>query len=199
MKASKAISLGKSNTSKIQANFSKIESNDFEIDQLKNKVASLNETLNEIRVELNDMTNRGLRKTFILKNIPFKKKETWDESKKLLVKEIKTVIPDLEESYSMNKIKRAHRSNETEYTNTPAKFNDWQLTKTIKTSFIKAKSHIFVSQIYSPALTKRRNEAMKVRKELKKSDPSIQAYVKFPSKLMVKNGKGKEYSLYVEY
>ena len=46
----KVISLGKSNASKIQANSSKIESNDFEIDQLKNKTASLNEALNEIRV-----------------------------------------------------------------------------------------------------------------------------------------------------
>ena len=102
----------------------------------------------------------------------------------------------------MNKIERAHRSQETEYTNTPAiiaRFNDWQLTETIKTSFIKAKSHIFVSQTYSPVLTKRRNEAMKIRKELKKSDPTIQAYVKFPAKLMVKNGNGKECSLYAEY
>ena len=117
---------------------------------------------------------------------------TWDESKEILVKEIKTVIPDLEESYIMNKIERAHKSKETEYTNTPAilaKFNDWKLTETIKTSFIKVKSHIFVSQMYSPPLTKRMNEAMKVRKELKKSNPTIQAYVK----LMVKNGKGKEY------
>ena len=97
----------------------------------------------------------------------------------------------------MNKIERAHRSKETEYTNTPAvivKFNDWQLIETIKTSFIKAKSHTFVSQMYLPALTKRRNEAIKERKELKKSDPTIQAYVKFPAKLKVKNGKGKEYS-----
>ena len=53
--------------------------------------------------------------------------------------------------------------------------------------------------MYSPALTKRRNEAMKVRKELKKSDPTIQAYVKFPARLMIKYGKDKEYSLYAEY
>ena len=108
VKANKAISLGESNASKIQANSSKIESNDFEIDQLKNKVVSLNEALNEIRVELDDMRNRGLRKTLIFKNIPFKKKETWDESKGLLMKEIKAVIPDLEETYIMNKIERAH-------------------------------------------------------------------------------------------
>ena len=56
------------------------------------------------------MRNRGLRKTLIFKNIPFKKEETCDENKELLVKEIKTVIPDLEESYIMNKIERAHRS-----------------------------------------------------------------------------------------
>ena len=109
VKANKAISLGESNASKIQANSSKIESNDFGIDQLKNKVASLNEALNEIRVELDDMRNRSLRKTLIIKNIPFKKKETWDESKELLMKEIKAVIPDLEETYIMNKIERAHR------------------------------------------------------------------------------------------
>ena len=109
MKANKAISLGEPNASKIQANSSKIESNDFEIDQFKNKVASLNEALNEIRVELDDMRNRGLRKTLIFKNIPFKKKEIWDESKELLVKEIKAVIPDLEESYIIKKIERAHR------------------------------------------------------------------------------------------
>ena len=64
------------------------------------------------------------------------------------------------------------------------------LQKLLKLCFIKAKSHIFVSQMYSPALTKRRNEAMKVRKELKKSDPTIQAYVKFPAKLMIKKWQG---------
>ena len=110
MKANKAINLGESNASKIQANSSNIEGNDFEIDQLKDKVASLNKELNELRVDLGGMRYRGLRKTLIFKDIPFKKKETWEESKKRLVKEIKAVIPDLEKSYIMNKIERAHRS-----------------------------------------------------------------------------------------
>ena len=81
VKANKAINLGESNASKIQANSSNIEGNDFEIDQLKNKVASLNKELNEFRVDLGDMRYRGLRKTLIFKDIPFKKKETWEESK----------------------------------------------------------------------------------------------------------------------
>ena len=130
VKVNKAISLGESNASKIQTNSSKIEVNEFEIDQVKNQVASLNEELHECKVELDDTRNRGLGKTLIFKKIPFKKKKTWDESKEVLVKEIKTVIPDLEESYIMNKIERAHRSKERENTNTPAiiaKLNDWQL------------------------------------------------------------------------
>ena len=65
VKANKAISLGDSNASKIQGNSNKIEGNDFEIDQLNNKVVFLNEPLNEIRVELDDMRNWGLRKTLI--------------------------------------------------------------------------------------------------------------------------------------
>ena len=150
VKANKAINLGESNASKIQANSSNIEGNDFEIDQLKNKVASLNKELNEFRVDLGDMRYRCLRKTLIFQDIPFKKKETWEESKKRLVKEIKAVIPDLEKSYIMNKIERAHRSKQAEYSNTSAiitKFNDWQLTETIKTSFIKVllkPSHIYL-------------------------------------------------------
>ena len=67
VKANKAISLGDSNASKIQGNSNKIGGNDFEIDQLKNKVAFLNEALNEIRAELDDMRNWGLRKTLIFK------------------------------------------------------------------------------------------------------------------------------------
>ena len=53
--------------------------------------------------------------------------------------------------------------------------------------------------MYSPALTKRCNEAMKARKDLKKNESNIQAYLKFPAKLMIKREKDREYSLYAEY
>ena len=53
--------------------------------------------------------------------------------------------------------------------------------------------------MYLPAVTKRRNKAMRVRKDLKKNEPNILVYVKFPAQLMIKKEKGREYSLYVEY
>lgn len=53
--------------------------------------------------------------------------------------------------------------------------------------------------MYSPALTKRPNEAMKVRKDLKRNEPNIQAYVNFPAELRIEREKAKEYSLCAEY
>ena len=69
----------------------------------------------------------------------------------------------------------------------------------IKNSLIKGNSSIFVSQMFSPVLTTRRNSAMLTRKNLKKDDPTIQAFVKYPAKLMVKKEGEKGYRLYAEY
>ena len=53
--------------------------------------------------------------------------------------------------------------------------------------------------MYSPALTKKRNEVIKVRKDLKRNVPNIQAYVKFPAQLMIKREKDRGYKLYVKH
>ena len=196
--ATKAINIAESNLSKIKNNTDKIENNDFPIDQLKNQISALSEEFMVMKLDIEDMKNRILRKTLIFKNIPqTKNREYWDKSKDILTKEIRSLMPTVEETVIRDKTERAHRSRENEYSKNPAiiaKFNDWQFTESIKTSLIRAKSQICVSQIYSPALTKRRNEAMKMRK-----DPNIQAYVKFPAQLMIKREKKKEYSLYAEY
>ena len=47
--------------------------------------------------------------------------------------------------------------------------------------------------MYSLALTKRRNNAMIARKELKILDPSIKVFVKYPTKLMVGKALEKYY------
>ena len=53
--------------------------------------------------------------------------------------------------------------------------------------------------MYSPAVTNRRNEAMKVRKQLRNEDKQIQAYVKFPAIFMVKKPGETTYSVHSEY
>ena len=103
-------------------------------------------------------------------------------------------MPTVEGRVIRDKIEGAHRSRENEYNKKRAiipKFDDWQFTESIKISFIKAKSLIYVPQTYSPASTKRRNEAIKVRKDLTANKPNIQHHVKFPAQSMTKTVKDK--------
>ena len=53
--------------------------------------------------------------------------------------------------------------------------------------------------MYSPAVTNRQNEAMKVRKQLRNEDKQIQAYVKFPAIFMGKKPREATYSVHSEY
>ena len=102
----------------------------------------------------------------------------------------------------LKKIEKAHRSKESEFSEIPAiiaKFTDWDLTEKIKSGFMKSKSSIHVSQMYTPAFTKRRNNATVTRKVLKRLDPSIQAFVKYPANLLVRKAGEKEYRVHGEY
>ena len=156
-----------------------------------------------MKLDIEDMKKMSLRVTLVFKNIPQPKKwESWEESKDILTQEIRSVMPAVEETVIRDKIERAHRSRENECNNQAiiAKFNDWQFTESVNTSFIRAKSQKYVSQMYSAALPKMRNEVMKVREDLKRNEPNIQAYyMKFPAQLMIQREKDREYSLYAEY
>ena len=86
-----------------------------------------------------------------------------------------------------------------------AKFIEWRFTEEIKTSFIKAAKNprnnqiVYVSQVYSPAVTNRWNEYMKVHKQLRNEDKQIQTYVKFSAILMVKKPGETKYSVHSRY
>ena len=77
------------------------------------------------------------------------------------------------------------------------------MSEKIKSAIIKAnqegKSPVFVSQMYSESLTKRRNAALKYRADLKQQDPSIHGYVKFPVILIIKRTGERKYSLEKEF
>ena len=53
--------------------------------------------------------------------------------------------------------------------------------------------------MYLAALIKQRNSAMIKRKELRKDDHRIQAYVKYPAVRMVKYPEESVYTSYAEY
>ena len=80
-----------------------------------------------------------------------------------------------------------------------AKIKSWDTSEELKSAFIKANqsgtSRVFVSQMYSKALTFGRNYALKLRSELKEQDSTIQGFVRFPSSFMIKRVEERKYSL----
>ena len=202
--ANSALSLAKNNAASITETNEKGECNKFEIDQLKVKVSDLFTEVNNLRDKLDDCQNRSMRKTLIFKNIPINssKSESWNESKAKLVQEIKIVMANYSEEEIASKIECGYRSKENHHKATPAiiaKITECSFSEEIKSQFIKARSAIIVTQMYTPALTSRRNNAMKKRKELREEDNNIQAYVKYPAILMVKKAGDKKYKKYAEY
>ena len=88
-----------------------------------------------------------MRKTLIFRNIlQTKNKESWDEIKLTLAKEIKMIMPDVADDIIISKIETAHRApqKDTNQYSTPrplsiiAKFIDWDFSEKVKSNFIKA-------------------------------------------------------------
>ena len=69
----------------------------------------------------------------------------------------------------------------------------------MKSRFVKSKLSIYVSQMYFPAVTKLQNNTLIARKELKRLDLSIQAFVIYPAKLMVRKAAESKYRVHGEY
>ena len=114
---------------------------------MSNQITNLTTSLNEIKSEPDDIKNRGMRKTLIFRNIlQTKNKESWDEIKLTLAKEIKMIMPDVADDIIISKIETAHRApqKDTNQYSTPrslsiiAKFIDWDFSEKVKSNFIKA-------------------------------------------------------------
>ena len=132
---------------------------------------------------------------------------------RILENEIHRVIPHRSLEEILTKIERAHRPKEnrsaaSQHNRIPpiiGEFTEWTFIEEIKTTFIKAAKNprnnhiVYVSQMYSPAVTNRRNEAMKFRKQLRNEDKQIQTYVKFPAILVVKKPGETTYPFHSEY
>ena len=211
--AKAALEHAHSNTELITDNSEKISNQDLQIEDMSNQITNFKTNLNELKSKLDDVKNRDLRKTLIFRNIPqTKNKESWNESKLTLAKEIKVIMPGVADDIIISNIERAHRApqKDTNQYSTPgslpiiAKFIDWNFSEKVKSNFIRAardsfQQHpnqtIYISQMYSSSVTARRNKAMLKLKKLKRDERAIQAYVKCPAILMVKKCQVKDHTL----
>ena len=186
------------------------------VDELQKQNAELqerNKTLIEDRVKIvernvEDRTNRSLRKTLVIKGIPQVQNETWSQSEELLAGFIAEHVEGYDIERAKGSIERAHRSPPT---NNPAKkdkldiyaaFYDWKDTEFIKLQIIKANRadptlKTYCEQKYGALTTERRGKALELRKTLIAQKKCTSAYVAFPAKLMIKTTMDKKEKYHV--
>ena len=114
-------------------------------------------------------------------------------------------MPQIQLHQILSQIERAHRStteSHSTYRSIIVNFSDWGFSEDIKSAFVKApkdENRIYVSQMYSPVIASRRNDAMKKRRKLKNKGKDTQGYIKYPATLMIKKPGDPKYSVYQEF
>ena len=115
-KANSALSLATSNSKVIAENTERISSQQFDYQSLVERIEALETKNKELTDELEEFKNRSMRKTLVVRNIKQpQQRESWDQRKQTLAKEILNVVPELDKDFIISKIERAHRSKENKY------------------------------------------------------------------------------------
>ena len=150
----------------------------------------------KLKDELENRTNRQLRRTLIFKNIPERKDdETYAEVKTLLA-EIIDSHTEISKEEALAGIERAHREAKRDGGLRQGKrkifvaFLNWELPQKILDEFRKKciadrAFDIYVEQMYGPLTSLRRNLAFQQRKSLKEQGAITSGFVAFPARLMV--------------
>ena len=160
--------------------------------------------IKNIEEKIEDRTNRQLRETLVIKNVPENPDESYKDTKKLLAELISENVDGVTYEYAFSQIKRAHmetfRSDSVGNTRTGkriifAALHSWDLCEEMKNSFrlkciANADFNISVDQKYGPLTSQRRRKALEMRRELKQNGLITSEYIDFPAKLMV-NRPGK--------
>ena len=150
---------------------------------------------------LEERTNRQLRKTLVIRDLQQHEHErTWQDTEKVLAKEIASIL-SVEQGVAVGMIDRCHRGGNPEYYRKSNKvrpifaaMHDWKTCEEIIQQ-ARRKRTLFVDFKYGPMTTKRRNLALKKRRELLNTGQLVKAHIAYPARLM---GKGKGDSKYKE-
>jgi len=197
-------------------NKSSIESLKGETATLKSKLAKFEANQNSLAEEIEERTNRQLRKTLVFRGIPEQsiqkdpssadsesRKENWADTEKLLAQKIADICDDTTFEDARAMIERAHRAspNPNYKGSSPrpifAAFYDWKSSEFIKRQFRFNATELQCDNKYGSRTSARRNLAMKERKRLKDNGSIAGGYVDFPARLMVRdsNARGVKYYL----
>ena len=211
--ACQALELAETNAREIQVikdRLEEVQAQNVEL-QTRNK-SLLEERIKDVERNVEDRTNRGLRKTLVIKGVQEVENETWSQTEELLAGVIADHVKGYDLERAKRSIERAHRSAPSSNPNKQgqrdiyAKFYDWKDSEFFKFQFIKAnkansKLKTYFEQKYGALTTARRGKALEVRKSLKAENKITSAYVAFPAKLMTKttNSKSEKYHCHHDF
>ena len=151
--------------------------------------------------QMEDRTNRQLRQTMVLRNLKEDADEkTWDDTRDLVANKITELIGvEFEEAKRL--INRCHRGGDPKYYKAEKRirpiyiaFMRWDTCE--KLLHEARKQNVFsLDYKYAPRTTVRRNNALKLRRELKTNGDIVSGYVKFPAVLMGKKSVDAKYDV----
>ena len=170
-----------------------ISTNSQDILNLNQQMAQLTDANIDLQKTLDDQINRNLRKTLIFKNVDetVGHQETWADTTQIIADLIsRTSNENVDPNNIKASIERCHRgkgnlSNQSKPRLIFVKFNKWKDSEHTKDLF-RRNSKIRVEQMYSPAVTQRRNDAMIERRQLLDSKTIVSGYLDYPATLKVK-------------
>ena len=164
----------------------------------------------EDRIE--ERTNRQLRKTIVIKGIQeLVGGESWTDTRELVAETLHKHIKHLSYDEALDMFERVHRGPPTKNIGKKnsrdiyAALHEWDdgeyLTRTFRKLNAKNKNlKIYIDYKYGPLTTRRRSEALKLRKELISDGTIVGGYIAYPAKLFVKSAAGDvDYTLLKDF
>ena len=173
---------------------------DDDISSLRVKVEN-NEQFNAVHTEfIEDQMNRSLRKNIIIRGIPEGNNETWEDTRAIVANALGAATK-INPNQVGDMFERIHRGSAKEGDDKKfprtifALLYNWNNVDVLMSELRKhgKGSNIYIDQQYGPITTYRRKLALNARKELKDAKTITSGFVKFPAKLMVKNGPKAKY------
>ena len=162
------------------------------------ELQSFKKECDTLKRDLDDQINRSMRTTLVFKGINEEENEKAADTATILGQVIARHT-DVKEEDARKMIERAHRGGKRQHVDGGkkvrrpifVKIDNWQNSELLKSEFLKLKLRnkafvISVDQMYSPALTERRNEALKCRKELLSAGTIAKGHLVYPANLLVK-------------
>ena len=167
-------------------------------DPQQKDISDLQSEIFTLKSKQAEQIDRSLRSTLILKKVPYNNEteKTWEDTKVVVASEISKHCPKLRFDYVKKSIERCHRNFKNDHSDPKlsipsisVKLCSWKDSSSILNTIINSnkmnkRKSLMVSQQFSEETSKRRNSALKERRELINSNDGMEYKLNYPATLL---------------